>query len=607
MHYTLRLYAYPPGEDMADISAILAQTEEVDTDRALALVRHRVPGTIARAGEYDTLASLQHKLLSRECVSVIEESVLGVDQVMVSRNVLYAMEDRLREAGRDNRSLSLLFVSATPDGGEQIPQTVHTLLRGDLNLVPGNLHYAAALNDLSFCLLMDRQEHGGRKQVEKLSRQAVESHFGSQAGLFFRWAHYPEDGEDAASLLRHAIARDPDSRAGGTVTGEEPVDDYIAYIFRYARGRQFAKLATLESEVLASCLARLGPRDKAEFLNRLSTTGGLDEEDLEGCGDRPALPRNKVRERILDRMNPAVFKREIELRTGFRKAIQEALGTSRSLATLPRIAMEVYEASMEKHISFANLAKTISKAPALASKLLQVVNSPFFNFSRKVLDIQQALVALGLNEVVDITLGLAISKQLAIPEHSAGLNPEHIWRHSVLTAAIAKHLFNARYPKNYLFTLGLLHDVGKMFLMEKFNEKYIYVHDISIRFNIPIYEIEDEIFGINHAEITAELFRSWSLPEELVESLSLHHHPYRDVSRDKLSHVVCLCDHFSNVIMPVKLYGTVNVIAELSQGSLRAMKQNIEGLSIPGLIDQARAILQNPKSQQLISVLEAAA
>src|SRR5206468_7513117 len=101
------------------------------------------------------------------------------------------------------------------------------------------------------------------------------------------------------------------------------------------------------------------------------------------------------------------------------------------------------------------------------------------------------------------------------------------WKSSLAGAIIARELaVKLRHsdPEDDLVA-GLLRDLGIIILQQLYPEDYARVSALQqeTRADNPC-ELEEQIFGLNHAEVTAFVLRSWHLPEEITEAIRYHHH-----------------------------------------------------------------------------------
>lgn len=104
---------------------------------------------------------------------------------------------------------------------------------------------------------------------------------------------------------------------------------------------------------------------------------------------------------------------------------------------------------------------------------------------------------------------------------------ESLWEHTAATSICASyihHLFS-RVDKGTLFSIGLVHDVGKFVIagLSQIRETGKEFTRISLA-ELSIGD-EDELFGINHAVIGRLAFEQWGLSELMVKTVEMHHHP----------------------------------------------------------------------------------
>jgi HD-like signal output (HDOD) protein len=99
-----------------------------------------------------------------------------------------------------------------------------------------------------------------------------------------------------------------------------------------------------------------------------------------------------------------------------------------SLPSLPSIAMQVLDLAQKADVDIAEIARIISKDPALSGKILRTVNSSFYGRSQHVSTISHALVILGLQSVKTLVLGFSLVTNLQGLQAHHLLEAEHLQR-----------------------------------------------------------------------------------------------------------------------------------------------------------------------------------
>jgi HD-like signal output (HDOD) protein len=168
----------------------------------------------------------------------------------------------------------------------------------------------------------------------------------------------------------------------------------------------------------------------------------------------------------------------------------------------------------------------INSDPALAARVMDMANSSFFNASRNINTIEQAISHLGVLQLKDILLcNLTIRAFATIPDSI--INLSEFWKSSILCGIIARILARkCEAPtSDQLFTLGLLHDIGHLVMYSTIPEQTLEIFSESRRQNKPIAVIEKEKLGVDYAQIGSELMLHWSFPESYQAVTAYHPEP----------------------------------------------------------------------------------
>src|SRR5580700_11012861 len=108
-----------------------------------------------------------------------------------------------------------------------------------------------------------------------------------------------------------------------------------------------------------------------------------------------------------------------------------------NLPTLPTVAVQILDLAGKPNIDIAEIARVISKDPALSSKILRTVNSSFYGRSHNIGTISHALVILGLQSVKTLVLGFSLVTTLSKTK-GGGFNHIKYWRRSFFSATAAR-------------------------------------------------------------------------------------------------------------------------------------------------------------------------
>ncbi|MDQ2696580.1 MAG: response regulator [Pseudomonadota bacterium] len=243
-----------------------------------------------------------------------------------------------------------------------------------------------------------------------------------------------------------------------------------------------------------------------------------------------------------------------------------------SLPSLPQLYNRIVHELQSPHVSLAAVADIVAEDPAMAAKILQLVNSAFFGLPRHVSDLSRAVAMLGLDTVKALVLTAQVFSRLdpgGLPTWSL----EALWRHSTLVGALARAIMEAERDDQELLNdalmAGLLHDLGKLVLAANLPGIYARAMDLAQRERISLVAAERHLFGAGHPETGAYLLGLWGLPEPIIEAVAYHHEP-RHCGRPGFS--VLTAVHAANALShEFALDGRLSTPDPLDLGYLRAL------------------------------------
>src|SRR3954464_2948229 len=144
-----------------------------------------------------------------------------------------------------------------------------------------------------------------------------------------------------------------------------------------------------------------------------------------------------------------------------------------SLPSLPTIAMQVLDLAQKADVDIAEIARIISKDPALSGKILRTVNSSFYGRSQHVSTISHALVILGLQSVKTLVLGFSLVTNLT-KNKTKGFKHLAYWKRSIFAATAARTIAAkiGVVQQEEAFLTALLMDIGMLVLDQVLAEQY---------------------------------------------------------------------------------------------------------------------------------------
>ena len=163
--------------------------------------------------------------------------------------------------------------------------------------------------------------------------------------------------------------------------------------------------------------------------------------------------------------------------------------------------------------------------------------------------IKDAVVLLGTDEVINMAFGLSLSESFLNADLKGLMDPKAMWHHAMGTALIARSLCRdlPQFKDMGIFTAGLLHDIGKVYLIENFSDLYTEILARAKQNAVSISAVEQEILGMDHGKIAKSIGENWNLPDPLVHAAAFHHQPSAAGEYSLFAAVIGFSDYLSNM------------------------------------------------------------
>jgi len=215
-----------------------------------------------------------------------------------------------------------------------------------------------------------------------------------------------------------------------------------------------------------------------------------------------------------------------------------------TIPPLPEVAAQVLQMTNDPDVSAAELNQVISRDEALTANLLKLCNSAFYGLPRVISSVTQAIMYLGFQTVRNMVLSTTMDDVYTRQDVSAyNYSPEGLSEHSFATAVAAQVISRKLRPglADTAFTAGLLHDVGKIVLAKYVQEQKAELVEKSGSSHIT-QAAEQEILGLNHAQVGSKIGDKWNFPQELILAIGYHHHPEEADGRPLLAVITYLAN-----------------------------------------------------------------
>lgn len=210
---------------------------------------------------------------------------------------------------------------------------------------------------------------------------------------------------------------------------------------------------------------------------------------------------------------------------------------------MPDIAIQVDKLLKEnKDISIDEIADIIKTDPALTMRLISISNSSYYRGAVAINNLEEAIMRFGLKETQNYLLLLTTRSLFDSDTPPFKKLLDSLWIHSLATAEASRLLGKLlKYPDlNHLFILGMLHDMGKLLLLQVLFELNKNGRDMD-ETNIM------EVVDAQHMAFGASLMRKWNMPSEFSYTAEQHHTIAEGGKYSQQFLIVCLANMITRI------------------------------------------------------------
>ncbi len=231
--------------------------------------------------------------------------------------------------------------------------------------------------------------------------------------------------------------------------------------------------------------------------------------------------------------------------------------TWENLPTPNLVFQEIIHLITDPYSSIYEIVSLISEDPALSFKTLRLANQPDTHPEGSLISVKHALSVLSRREL----------KTLFLSAHVTPVEQEYqevLFRHSLACACASRMIGRYLYPHkplklDILFTLGLMHDIGKLLIFSS-----------SSQGNYPDYDkaVPEKAGkgsnpqGMDHAETGAEFIAKSHIPGEFYQVVRFHHLPGQATSHKEAVMIIHLADYLANLLPQTLEYGSLSPTEE---------------------------------------------
>ena len=273
---------------------------------------------------------------------------------------------------------------------------------------------------------------------------------------------------------------------------------------------------------------------------------------LSNPGDRAAMLRTApVANQCLSRTcGPEVLWRVVERTTAlhgklFSEATEKLAAEVGTLPSLPASLIALDAALSNDECSLAQIADIVARDVAMAAKVLQLVNSPFFGLRSEIRDLRQAVAYLGIETLRDFALAGAVFRAFT----PSSLLPdgwlESFNAHALAVADASAHLVRTSLAQCEASMAGMLHGIGELVVAERSPNKLLAI-GVEVAAGASPDDAETRHIGTTYPIIGGYLLSEFGMGYPIVEAVTCQRDLWEGAPRDpELADVVRVGDYLA--------------------------------------------------------------
>lgn len=260
-------------------------------------------------------------------------------------------------------------------------------------------------------------------------------------------------------------------------------------------------------------------------------------------------------------------------------AIDQFFNKITNLPMLPKVVQEVTLMLNDEDVDYKQLAHKIDHDLVMSAKILRLSNSSYYGASRTVKTIDEAITLIGLRNLKTLVVASGVTAAFT---NVQGLDLKRFWRHSLVTASIARQLcVERKQDSETAYIAALMHSIGQLPIHIVFPIAGAEVE--SMCKGLCVLErksIEHSVIGLDHCEVGEELAKRWNFPVEIQRVIRYYADPMHDMACT-LAPLVYMAAHISFDIQANKpadeIAQTLNPhVAKIMDVDLAAFPERIE-------------------------------
>lgn len=265
------------------------------------------------------------------------------------------------------------------------------------------------------------------------------------------------------------------------------------------------------------------------------------------------------------------------------------------IKTLPHVAIRVTQLANDEKSTMHDFEEVIKLDPVLVSRLLRLVNSPYFGLVQKVESISKAVVFTGTKQLRNL-VAVESLRNFFEGEGDEIFSRQKLWLHSatvaILAEMIAKRVFGQEGED--VFLAGILHDIGLVVEDQVVGEQLREACKLYQKGDRTLSECEQEVLGTDHGEVGYLLTKEWKVSADVLQAVRSHHAAELKPAMENIASIIQLAEFMAGKMNYSPIQGRIEPLNPTLARHVKNMMANYKVIirDLPEEMAKAKELYQ---------------
>ena len=261
---------------------------------------------------------------------------------------------------------------------------------------------------------------------------------------------------------------------------------------------------------------------------------------------------------------------------------------------LPHVVTTVTRLIADNESTMKDFEDVIKMDPILVSRLLRLVNSPYYGVAQTINSISRAIAFLGMKNLHNLVVTDALKNIFNAPQADDSVfSKKRLWLHSAAVSISAKMVAERIFGINGddAFLCGILHDFGLLVEDQVRHDELLAIFP-NCQDTAQLLVMERNTLGTDHCEIGHQLTLDWKMPQIIQIAIRDHHLVSEEVEPQSLTGIIQISEFLSSRLGHLTLQNVATVVSPpiLRHIEENADEYNVLAEDIPEEMNKAQAI-----------------